>query len=250
MDAHPRTPSDPPDLALRQMALQLDAAQSELSHAQRSHSEFLWAMGHALRSPLTAILGHGQLLDADTPASSARHKSSVTQILQAGWGLLALIDEILDVSLIEAGKLELQMEHVSLEDVLRDCETRVKPLARQSDARVEIAWPAQPLLVAADRRRLRQILMTLISHSLVHSGRAGVVQLSCQPLDGGRLRIYIDDTSSGLSGAWLADGARVNNIKLLCSRQLAGLMGGMIATESIAGTASDASGYLSRPACS
>ncbi len=231
------------DEPLRQMALQLDAAQAAFEQARRTQSEFLWAMGHALRSPLTAILGFAQLMDAGVPTPAPRQKSSLAQILQAGWGLLALIDEILDASLIESGKLQLQMEQVSLEDVLRDCEKLVEPLTRQSGGHVDFAWPAQPLLVAADRTRLRQILMTLLGHSLLHSGAAGSVQVSCQRCEEGRLRVHFQDTSSGQSAAWLAHGGPVSHIKLIVSQQLAGYMGGVIATEFSAGAAGDASAY-------
>ena len=225
------------------MALQLHTAQASLAQALHTQSEFLWAMGHALRSPLTAILGFAELMDAGVPSPTPRQKNSLAQILQAGWGLLTLIDEILDPSLIESGKLQLQMEQISLEDVLRDCEILVEPLARQSDGHVVFAWPTQPLLVTADRTRLRQILMTLLGHSLLHSGGAGAVQVSCQRHADDRVRVYLRDASSGQSVAWLAHGDPVNHIKLIVSQQLAGLMGGVIATEFIAGTAGDASAY-------
>ena len=228
---------------LRQMALQLDGARADLARARRTQSELLWAMGHALRSPLTAILGFAQLMDTGVPSPTPRQKNSLAQILQAGWGLLALIDEILDASLIESGKLQLQMEHVSLEDELRHCEMLIEPLARQTDGQVRFTWPAQPLLVAADRTRLRQILMTLLGHSMLHSGAGGSVQVSCQRCADGRLRVHIQDTSCGKSAAWLALGGTANDIKLIVGQQLAGFMGGVIATEFIASTAGDTSAY-------
>lgn len=232
-----------PDDALQPMALQLEAAQAALARSRRTESEFLCALGHELRSPLTAILGFAQLMDAGTPTPTLGHKSNLEQVLQAGWTLLTLIDEILDASLIECGQLPLQMEHISLEDVLRDCELRVKPLANRSNAHVVFAWPAQPLLVAADHTRLRQILMTLLSHSLLHSGAAGVVQVRCQRCADGRLRVHFQDTSAGQSAAWLAHSHPAQHLKLIVSQQLAGYMGGVIATERTAHGAGDASAY-------
>jgi signal transduction histidine kinase len=235
------------DDSLGQMTLQLHTAQAALAQAQRTQSEFLWGLCHALRSPLTAILGFAQLMDAGVPSPTPRQKSSIAQILQAGWGLLALIDEILDASLIECGKLKLQMEHISVEDVLRDCETLVEPLARQSNVQVVFIWPSQPLFISADRTRLRQILMALLGHSLSHSGAAEVVQVSCCRSTNGRLRVNFQDTSCGKSTAWLAQSNPANHIKLIVSQQLAGYMGGVIATDFAANaagnTASNASAY-------
>jgi signal transduction histidine kinase len=226
-----------------QMALQLQAAEAELAQARRTHSEFLCAIGHELRSPLTAILGYAQLLDASGPMPTPRQKSSLAQILQGGWGLLAAIDQLLDASLIECGKLQLQMENVSLEDVLRECDILIEPLAHQSDVQVVFAWPEQPLLVAADRTRLRQILMTLLGHALLHSGAAGVVQVRCHRCADGRVRVHFRDTSSGQSAAWMSHSDPASHIKLIISQQLAGYMGGVIATEFNASTAGDARAY-------
>ena len=223
------------DNPLSEMALKLRAAEDALAHALRTHSEFLWAMGHALRSPLTAILGFAELMEAGMPAPTSRQKNGLAQILKAGWGLLALIDEILDASLLESGKLQLQMECLSLEEVLRECEALIKPLARQNDVDVVFTWPEPTLFVMADRARLRQILMALVGHALSHSGAAGTVHLSCQRCEDGRLRVHFRDTSGGRSVAWLTHDDPAKHIKLIVSQQLAGVMGGAIATETIAG---------------
>jgi len=225
------------------MALQLQAAHSALAQTQRGQSEFLGAMGHALREPLTAILGFAQLMDAGAPTPTPRQKSNLAQIQQAGWGLLALIDEIVDASLIACGKLQLQMEDVELEEVLRDCEILVEPLARQSDVQVVFAWPAQPLIVVADRARLRQILMSLLGHALVHSGAGGTVHVNSHRCADGRARVHFQDTSGGRSAAWLAQVDPVKHIQLIVSQQLAGCMAGVIATESTASTAGNACAY-------
>ena len=231
------------DDPLREMALKLRATEDALARAMRTHSEFLWAMGHALRSPLTAILGFAELMDAGMPAPTPRQKNGLAQILKAGWGLLALIDEILDASLLEGGKVQLQMERLSLEEVLRECEALVRPLARQNGVDVVFAWPAQPLFVMADRARLRQILMTLVGHALSHSGAAGTVHVSCQRCADGRLRVHFRDTSCGRSVAWLTHDDPANDIKLIVSQQLAGYMGGAIAAETIAAPTGNASAF-------
>jgi len=243
MDSSPLVASAPPEDTLKQMTLHLQAAQAALVQTRHTQSEFLWAMSHALRSPLTSLLGFAQLMDVEVPTPTPSQKSSLAQIQQAGWDLLAMIDEILDASLIECGKLQLEMGPVSLEEVLRDCEILIEPVACQSNAQVDFAWPAQPLFVAADRTRLRQIIMTLLSHALSHSGAAGAVQVSYQPCANGRLRVHFQDTSRGKSAAWLAHRHPASHIKLIVSQQLAGYMGGVIATESTANMASPASAY-------
>ena len=231
------------DDPLREMALKLRTAEDALAQALRTHSEFLWAMGHALRSPLTAILGFAELMDAGMPAPTSRQKNGLEQILKAGRVLLALIEEILDASLLESGKLQLQMERLSLEEALRECEALVRPLARQNDVDMVFAWPAPTLFVMADRARLRQILMTLVGHALSHSGAAGTVHVSCHRCADGRLRVNFRDTSCGRSVAWLTHADPANHIKLIVSQQLAGYMGGAIATETIASPTGNVNAY-------
>ena len=242
MDASPLVAPAPLEDALRQMTLQLHAAEAELVQTRHTQSEFLWAMSHALRSPLTSLLGFAQLMDAEVPTPTASQKSSLAEIQQAGWGLLAMIDEILDASLIGSGKLNLEMEPVSLEEVLRDCDLLAEPLARQANVHIDFAWPEQTLLVAADRNRLRQILMTLLKHALSHSGASGAVQVSCQRCANGRVRVNFKDTSLGKSAAWLAHPHGANHIKLIVSQQLAGYMGGVIATEPTANASNASNG--------
>lgn len=243
MDAVQQAAPVPLDDPLHEMARQLQAAQAALAQAQRSQSAFLGALGHELRGPLTVILGFAQLMEDGAPPPTARQKSSLLQIQEAGWGLLTLIDEILDAALVACGKQPLKMEAVSLEDVLRDCEMMVEPLALQSDVQVVFAWPAQPLLVAADRNRLRQVLMALLDHARLHSGATGVVRVGCHGCANGRVRVHFQDTSGGQSAAWLAQGDPATHFKLILNQQLAGHMGGVIATECIAGAAGDASAY-------
>ena len=227
----------------RDMARQLLAAQAALAEVQHNQSAVLGALGHELRGPLTVILGFAQLLDDGAPPPTARQKSSLSQIQAAGWGLLALIDEILDAALVGCGKVPLKMEDVSLEDVLRDCEMLVEPLARHSGVRFVFAWPAQPLLVAADRDRLQQVLMALLGHAQLHSGTSGLVQINCHPCANGRVRVHFEDTSGGQSAAWLAQDDTATHSRLILSQQLAGHMGGVIATKRAAHEAGNASSF-------
>ena len=231
------------DDPLHEMACQLQAAQAALAQAQRSQSAVLGALAHELREPLTVILGFAQLMDDGAPPPTARQRSSLSQIQAAGWGLLALINEILDAALVGCGQVPLKMEAVSLEDVLRDCEVLIEPWAQPSGVQFVFSWPAQPLLVVADRNRLRQVLMALMGHARLHSGAEGEVRVGCQRCANGRVRVHFQDTSGGQSAAWLAQGDPATHFRLILSQQLAGHMGGVIATQNTAGETGDASAY-------
>ena len=124
------------DQALRETNLELRGAKVEAERANLAKSDFLSSMSHELRSPLNAILGFAQLIDSGSPPPTPSQKDSVDQILQAGWYLLELINEVLDLSLIESGKLSLSLEPVALEEVLMDCEAMIEPQMRKSGIRV------------------------------------------------------------------------------------------------------------------
>ena len=126
--------------------------------ANQAKSDFLSSMSHELRSPLNAILGFAQLMDSGTPPPTPPQKDSIDQILQAGWYLLELINEILDLALIESGKLSLSLEPMLLAEVLADCQAMIEPQARKAGIRVELSQPDGPWLVKADRTRLKQVL--------------------------------------------------------------------------------------------
>ncbi len=109
---------------------ELESATFVAEKANLAKSDFLSSMSHELRSPLNAILGFAQLMDSESPPASASQKASIDQILQAGWYLLDLITEILDLAVIESGKLSLSVEPVSLSEVILECRTMMEPQAR------------------------------------------------------------------------------------------------------------------------
>src|ERR1019366_1538083 len=120
------------DHALQETNAELESAKFAAERANLAKSDFLSSMSHELRSPLNAILGFGQLLESGTPLPTLAQKESIDQILQAGWYLLELINEILDLSLIESGKLSLSTEFMSLTEVLNDCQAMIEPQAQKS----------------------------------------------------------------------------------------------------------------------
>ena len=102
------------------------------SKANLAKSDFLSSMSHELRTPLSAILGFAQLMESGTPPPTVSQKRSIDQILQAGWYLLELINEILDLALIESGKLSLSLEPISLAEVMRECQAMIEPQAQKA----------------------------------------------------------------------------------------------------------------------
>ena len=165
--------------------------------ASQAKSEFLSRMSHELRTPLNAILGFAQLLELDElPADQA---SSVDQIQVAGRHLLALINEVLDISRIEAGRVSLSTEPVEVGDVLDEVATLLAPVAEASDVELSVDTDApRALRVYADRQRLVQILLNLGSNAVKYNSRGGSVAFRTGTGDSGRVRLEVRDTGPGI----------------------------------------------------
>jgi signal transduction histidine kinase/ActR/RegA family two-component response regulator len=239
------------DRALRETNLELQSAKVAADSANQAKSDFLSSMSHELRSPLNAILGFAQLMDSGSPPPTPDQKDSIDQILQAGWYLLALIDEVLDLALIESGKLSMSCEPMSLAEVLDDCQAMIEPQARKSGIRVGFTPAATPLFVNADRTRVKQIFVNLLSNAIKYNRVGGTVDVHSGTRPDGRIRISFQDTGEGLSADKLAQLFQPFNrlgqeagvqegtgIGLVVSRRLVGLMGGEIGVESSVGVGS------------
>ncbi len=224
------------------------AAAEKANHAK---SEFLSSMSHELRSPLNAILGFAQLMDSESPPLTTGQKESTSQILQAGWYLLELINEILDLAQIESGKLPLSLEALSLDEVLADCQAMIEPQARKSCIRVVFAKPDVALFASADRTRVKQVFVNLLSNAIKYNRVGGSVEVSSRPRPGDRVRVSFQDTGEGLTPDKLAHLFQPFNrlgqeagveegtgIGLVVSKQLVELMGGSIGVESTVGVGS------------
>src|SRR6195256_2069241 len=146
------------DQALQETNVELESAKSAAEKANLAKSDFLSSMSHELRSPLNAILGFAQLINSDSPAPTPSQMASIDQILQAGWHLLKLIDEILDLAVIESGKVSLSPESVSLAEVISECRAMMEPQAQQHGIRMTFPRFETPHFVKADRTRLKQIV--------------------------------------------------------------------------------------------
>ena len=134
------------DQVLQEKNVELESAKSVAEQANLAKSDFLSSMSHELRSPLNAILGFAQLMESDSQPPTPSQKESIAQILDAGWHLLNLINEILDLAVIESGKVSLSGESVSLDEVMLECQAMMEPQAHQRGIRMTLPPVRQPLL--------------------------------------------------------------------------------------------------------
>ena len=166
--------------------------------ASKAKSEFLSSMSHELRTPLNAILGFAQLLEMD-PEMGQNQADDVREILKAGQHLLDLINEVLDLSRIESGNLNLSKEAVALAPLINECITLVDPDAGGNGIRVE--WDmgiCEGRHADADRLRLKQVLLNLLSNAIKYNRPGGSVRLECKSIPSGRLRLTVSDTGLGI----------------------------------------------------
>ena len=170
---------------------------TKLADASRAKSEFLSRMSHELRTPLNAILGFAQLLEMDHLTSE--QQESVAQILKAGRHLLDLINEVLDIARIEAGRLIVSIESVSVKEVIQEGLDLVAPLAVARDIQLKVeAAGLSDRFIFVDRQRLKQVLLNLLSNAVKYNRPGGVVTLSYAEVKGGRLRVNVSDTGLGI----------------------------------------------------
>ena len=190
--------------ALHVTNVELESAKSVAEKANLAKSDFLSSMSHELRSPLNAILGFAQLMESASPAPTDAQKENIAQILQAGWHLLKLINEILDLAIIESGKVSLSPESVSLAEVMAECQSMMEPQARLRGIRMTFPQFENPIFVKADRTRLKQIIINLLSNAIKYNKEQGTVVVECTVSAPNRIRISVADTGAGLSPKKLA----------------------------------------------
>ena len=219
--------------------------------ASRAKSDFLSSMSHELRTPLNAILGFAQLVESGVPLPTPAQKRSLDQITKAGWYLLELINEILDLAIIESGRLTVSAEPVSLSEVLSECQAMVEPQGRQRGLVMTFPLFETPLFVRADRTRVKQILINLLHNAIKYNQPSGAVAVEVAPRPGNMVRIGVRDTGHGLAPEQLAQlfqpfnrigkeagGEEGTGIGLVVTKRLAELMGGTIGVESVVGAGS------------
>jgi signal transduction histidine kinase/CheY-like chemotaxis protein len=170
-------------------------AEVEAGRANRAKSEFLSRMSHELRTPLNGIIGFAQLLELEM--NGAEQRESVDHILKGGRHLLALINEVLDLARIEAGKLAMSPEPVLVKDVVRASVDLIRPQAAKRHVSI-IDTVADDRYMTADRQRLQQVLLNLLSNAVKYNKDGGLVRIACGDGPPGRLRLTVSDTGGGI----------------------------------------------------
>jgi PAS domain S-box-containing protein len=227
----------------------LIAARDQAERASRAKSEFLASMSHELRTPMNAILGFAQILEYDEKLDTEQ-QDSVAEILQAGQHLLELINEVLDLAKIEAGRIDLCVEAVEFCPLVKECLNLMAPLAEErgielSHSGIEGAW------VRADRMRLRQALLNLLSNAIKYNCDHGRVTVTVHHRKEDRLEVQVADTGPGIPDEQLAylfepfnrlgaEGGDIEGtgIGLTLTRQLTEMMGGSVRVDSRVGAGS------------
>ena len=235
----------------KQFEAELTNAKAAAEKANLAKSDFLSNMSHELRSPLNAILGFAQLMESDSTPQTTTQKESTGQILQAGWYLLDLINEILDLAQIESGTMLLSLEPMSLDEVMQDCRNMMEPQAHKSGISLRFQPLAHPCYVRADRTRVKQILLNLLTNAIKYNRTGGTVVVECAAQSADRVRGSVRDTGAGLPAEKLAQlfqpfnrlgqqagGEEGTGIGLVMTKRLIELMGGVIGVESTVGVGS------------
>jgi PAS domain S-box-containing protein len=239
------------DQVVQEKNVELESARSVAEKANLAKSDFLSSMSHELRSPLNAILGFAQLMESDSPPPTPAQKENISQILQAGWHLLTLINDILDLAKVESREVPLSLEPISLAEVMLECQGMIEPQAHQRGIVMTFPRFDMPCFVMADRTRLKQVLINLLSNAIKYNNEQGSVEVTCSEVTPGLQRVSIRDTGAGLSPERKAQlfqafnrlgqedgGEEGTGIGLVVAKRLVELMGGEIGVESTVGAGS------------
>ena len=185
---------------LEQTAEQLGLALKAAAAADEIKSQFLTNMSHELRTPLNAILGFSEMMkDQDSKRfDTARVRSYSTYIFDSGSHLLALINDVLDISKLDAGRLELHEEPIDLGEVVVSCIRLMEPHASKARVRLDMSLPATAPKLLADGRRVRQVLLNLVSNAVKFTAEEGSVHVRVQTGEAG-VTIAVSDTGIGMT---------------------------------------------------
>lgn len=223
-------------------------AKEEAVSANMAKSDFLSKMSHELRTPLNGILGFSQLLELEKTID-ARQQKFVKEILKSGGHLLNLINDILDISRIESGKIKIEIETVNLEGLVSECVEMVRPMAEKKNIEIKNRINMEnDISVKADIVRLRQVMLNLLDNAIKYNREDGMVNIYLR-LDEDGITVFIEDTGIGFNDDEAADifklfyrisgtNAEGSGIGLSLTEQLLRMMGGTIGAKSIKGEGS------------
>jgi signal transduction histidine kinase/CheY-like chemotaxis protein len=235
----------------KQVEEELLAAMAAAEKANLAKSDFLSSMSHELRTPLSAILGFAQLLESGAPPPTESQRRSIGQILKAGWYLLALINEVLDLALVESGRMSLSLEPISLAELMLECQMMIEPDAQKQGISVSFPPTGSRYYVMADHTRMKQILINLLSNALKYNKTDGRVVVGYKTDGLARIRVFVEDTGVGMTPQQLtqlfqpfnrlgreSSGVEGTGIGLVMTRRLVELMGGKMGVDSQEGQGS------------
>jgi len=229
-----------------------ERAREAAEASNRAKSDFLSRMSHELRTPLNAMLGFAQLLELDPrhPLADAQ-RPWVTQIQQAGWHLLEMINDVLDLSRIESGNLRLQVETLNLIELLDATISMVDGEAQQHRIAITHEFAPGTATALGDPTRVKQILINLLSNAVKYNAEGGRIHIGSRPVGIDTVEIVVTDTGLGMTPDQLAELFQPFNrlgrerstqqgtgIGLVISQRLAELMGGSLRAHSVAGQGS------------
>ncbi len=176
----------------------LRVAREEAIAANLAKSEFLSRTSHELRTPMSAILGFGQLLELDEEQLEPRQREALSQIMKAGRHLLSLINDLLDISSIESGGAELNLTQIELGELLQEVHDLAGPIVAAAGLRFVLEAPEQPLVAWADRRRVTQVMLNLVSNAAKYNRTGSMVRLACVA-SGRDIRVEVEDDGAGVA---------------------------------------------------
>ena len=243
----------PLDISLRDLqeskeSIEIEKYRAEM--ASNAKSEFLSSMSHELRTPMNAILGFGQLLELDSEGFTDVQRENVTEILVAGQHLMTLINEVLDLSKIESGTLDLSLEEVQMDDLLEECLSFISVQAKARNLTIINRVSYHGLSVTADFTRLKQVMLNLLSNAVKYNSDNGSITIDYLIVEDKRLLIRITDTGNGLTNDEVdrlftsfdrlsaSNYVEGSGIGLVITKRLVEIMGGCIHVESEPGVGS------------
>lgn len=178
----------------------LEYAKSETEKASRAKSDFLSRMSHELRTPMTAIIGFSDVLNSQKNDLSNKAGVCVEEIQSAGWHLMTLIDEVLDISRIEAGAIKLNLVPVDVKLIIEDSVRMISPLAKERDILINTEIETiEKQMVLGDEARIRQIIINLLSNAVKYNSESGKITIDCARKKDNKIHVSITDTGRGIS---------------------------------------------------